>query len=96
VITLSQDSDPHAPQWSPTITGRADGRPFSPRTGLSAAEPVGGEVVTRLQSGMGRGTRGGPHRSAPREEYFERVPHMRDHSNEERQAFFERHETFWV
>ena len=33
---------------------------------------------------------------APREEYFERVPHMQDHSDEERQAFFERHDTYWV
>lgn len=33
---------------------------------------------------------------APREEYFERLPHMRDHSDEERQAFFERHDTYWV
>ncbi len=33
---------------------------------------------------------------APREEYFERLPHMRDHPDEERQAFFERHDTYWV
>jgi hypothetical protein len=33
---------------------------------------------------------------APREEYCERLPHMWDHSGEERQAFFERHDTYWV
>ena len=33
---------------------------------------------------------------APREEYFERVAHMRGRSDEERQAFFERHDTYWV
>jgi mannose-6-phosphate isomerase-like protein (cupin superfamily) len=33
---------------------------------------------------------------APREEYFERVAQMRGHSDEERQAFFEKHDTYWV
>ena len=33
---------------------------------------------------------------APREEYFEQVGQMRDHSDEERRAFFEKHDTYWV
>jgi mannose-6-phosphate isomerase-like protein (cupin superfamily) len=33
---------------------------------------------------------------APREEYFERVPDMRDATEEERSAFFLKHDTFWV
>jgi mannose-6-phosphate isomerase-like protein (cupin superfamily) len=33
---------------------------------------------------------------APREEYFERVPEMRDAPEEERAAFFLKHDTFWV
>ncbi len=35
-------------------------------------------------------------RGAPREEYFERVPDMRDAAEEERAAFFLKHDTFWV
>jgi uncharacterized protein YbjT (DUF2867 family) len=30
------------------------------------------------------------------EEYVERLPHMRDHSGQERQAFFGRHDTCWM
>jgi len=30
------------------------------------------------------------------EECFERLPLMRDRSDSERQAFFERHDTYWV
>jgi hypothetical protein len=37
----------------------------------------------------------GSHR-APREEYCERVPEMRDAAEEERAAFFLKHDTFWV
>lgn len=33
---------------------------------------------------------------APREEYFERVPDIRDAAEEERAAFFLKHDTFWV
>jgi mannose-6-phosphate isomerase-like protein (cupin superfamily) len=33
---------------------------------------------------------------ALREEYFERVPDLRDASEEERAAFFLKHDTFWV
>jgi len=33
---------------------------------------------------------------SPREEYFERVGDMRDRSEEERQAFFEKHDNYWV
>jgi mannose-6-phosphate isomerase-like protein (cupin superfamily) len=33
---------------------------------------------------------------APREAYFEQVPHMRGKSDEERSAFFMKHDTFWV
>ena len=33
---------------------------------------------------------------APREEYFERVLDMRDAPEEERAAFFLKHDTFWV
>jgi quercetin dioxygenase-like cupin family protein len=33
---------------------------------------------------------------APREEYFERVAQMGGQSEEERQAFFDRHDTYWV
>lgn len=33
---------------------------------------------------------------APREEYFERVPGMRDTPEEARAAFFLKHDTFWV
>jgi len=33
---------------------------------------------------------------APREDYFEQVPNMRDKSDEERAAFFLKHDTFWV
>jgi quercetin dioxygenase-like cupin family protein len=33
---------------------------------------------------------------APREDYFERLGQMRDRSEEERAAFFLRHDTFWI
>jgi len=33
---------------------------------------------------------------APREEYFERVGDMRDRSEQERRAFFEKHDNHWV
>jgi hypothetical protein len=33
---------------------------------------------------------------APREEYFERVPDMRDATEEERAAFIMKHDTFWL
>jgi mannose-6-phosphate isomerase-like protein (cupin superfamily) len=33
---------------------------------------------------------------APREAYFEQVPHMRGKTDEERSAFFIKHDTFWV
>jgi mannose-6-phosphate isomerase-like protein (cupin superfamily) len=33
---------------------------------------------------------------APREEYFEQVPNMRGKTDEERAAFFMKHDTFWA
>jgi hypothetical protein len=33
---------------------------------------------------------------APREEYFERLPHLRGQAAGERRAFFDRHDTYWV
>jgi mannose-6-phosphate isomerase-like protein (cupin superfamily) len=66
------------------------------RPGDFAHVPAGGIHAFRNESGAPAAMLLHFAPGAPREEYFELLPRLGQMSDEERQAFFVRHDTFWV